>query len=672
MENKKKNLIRSYFRWPFYLGILLVVLSIAGFFIELKLGLYLLAAAAVFYGVALITYFLYRKQMQKKLVDFGAAYAQAQNQLLRQIDIPFAMCTASGDVIWRNAAFSSCFSLEPKKDVMLSSLFPVLENANYQNRQEYHVDYEDRRFKLMATPLKMDELHELNELGEAISTHLYNIYLIDETDLLEYKQTLDEERNVMGLIYLDNYEEVMAGVEYVRRSLLAALVERKLNKYVSTVKGLIRKLEKDRFLIVLKQEALWKLQEEKFSLLEDVKTVNIGNDMAITISMGIGIGGDSIEQNYDYARAAIDMALGRGGDQVVLKDGNEIHYYGGNVKTTERSTRVKARIKAQALRELIEGREAVMIMGHPISDLDCIGAAMGIHRAAVFSGKRVHIVAEDVSNSVRPLMKAILEHTESEELFIGRNRALELFDNDTLLVVVDTNRPSYTQCPDLLKRAKDVVVMDHHRQGREVIENAVLSYVEPYASSASEMVAEVIQYYDENLKLRPFEADAVFAGIVMDTNNFEDKSGVRTFEAAAYLRRCGADVTRVRKLFRDSMDDYKLRAETINRAELFEDGYIISICPSDKENRNQTVVAAQSANELLEVQGIKASFVLTEYDGRIYISARSIDEVNVQVLMEKLGGGGHASVAGAQLSGTTMDEAVKRLKDVILAMKELK
>lgn len=666
MDIRKKNLLKAYFRWPFYLGGLLVLAAIASFFIDRRLGFLLLGFTVIYFGATLLSYYFSRRSILRKLVDFGAAYAQVQNQLLRQIEIPFAMITDGGELIWTNPAFSERFQLKEGREVLLSSIFPILEHADFKNSAVFHVAYEDKSYALTTAPLNMENLPELSELGDSSGAHLYNLYLIDETDQLAFKRELEEERNVMALIYLDNYEEVMENVEYVRRSLLGALLERKLNRYVSSVKGLIRKLEKDRYLVVLKQKALWQLQEQQFSLLSEIKTVNIGNDMPVSISMGIGLGGENIEQNYEYARAAIDMALGRGGDQAVVKDGTEIRYYGGNVKQAERNTRVKARIKAQALRELIESRDAVMIMGHPISDLDCIGAAMGIYRAAAFSGKRAYIVAGDVSNSVRPLMESILKSGDySEELFIDGNRAKELVTRDTLLVVVDTNRPSYTVCPDLLKRTSGIVVMDHHRAGRETIENAVLSYVEPYASSASEMVAEMIQYYDENLKLRHSEADAIFAGIVMDTNNFEDKSGVRTFEAAAYLRRNGADVTRVRKLFRDNMEDYRLRAETVHNAELFDNDYLISICPSEKNNKNQTVVAAQAANELLEVQGIKASFVLTRFDGKIYISARSIDEVNVQVLMEKMGGGGHASVAGAQLEGVTMEEALEQLKLVI-------
>ena len=665
MDEKKTNSMRIYFRWPVFLLIILVLLAGAGFFVDLKVGI-ALSGAAVIYLLALLVFFLvFRRIIKKKLIDFGSSYAQAQNQLLRQVTVPFALTDGNGDILWSNKNFRDTFKVH-KRGGPITGIFPELAEADMKKTHEFHVTAGERNYMLHVAPFRVESSRTMSELADQQMPALYNIYLIDETDLLYYRRTLEEERAVMALIYIDNYEEVMEGVEYVRRSLLSALLERKLNKYVARVGGLVRQLEKDRYLLVLKKKDFAALEEDRFSLLDDIKTVNIGNDMAVTISIGIGLNGSTIEECYAYARSAIDMALGRGGDQVVIKDGSEVRYFGGKAKTTERTTRVKARIKAHALRELIEARESVMIMGHPNSDLDCIGAAMGIYRLAKFSQKKVHIVTGEVNNSVKPLLERFKGSSEYEdELFIGGLRALELFDKDTLLVIVDTNRPSYTVCPDLIKRADSVVVMDHHRLTKERIENATLSYVEPYASSASELVAEIIQYYDDGLKLRPAEADAVFAGIVMDTNNFEDKSGVRTFEAAAYLRRNGADVTRVRKLFRESMQDYKLRAETISDAEVYRDCYVIGICPWRELNRNQTVVAAQAANELLEIKGIKASFVLTMYENKFYLSARSIDDVNVQVMMEKLGGGGHQSVAGAQFTDTTQEEIVARLKKVI-------
>ena len=459
-------------------------------------------------------------------------------------------------------------------------------------------------------------------------------------------------------------------MEEVRRSLLTALIDRKINKYIGGMDGVVKKTEKDKYFFMIKQKHMEEIQEERFSILEDVKSVNIGNEMAVTLSIGIGMNGESYNQNYEYARISIDMALGRGGDQAVVKDGGKIQYYGGKSQQLEKATRVKARVKAHALRELMETKDRLLIMGHKLGDIDSFGASIGIFRIATSLNKKSHIVINEVTTSVQPMMDRFLENPEyPEDLFLNGAQAAELVDANTMLVVVDVNRPSITDAPELLHMVKTIVVMDHHRQSSEIIQNAVLSYVEPYASSACEMAAEVLQYIADDIKIKPAEADAMYAGIVIDTLNFTNQTGVRTFEAAAYLRRNGADVTRVRKLFRDNMAEYKARASAITSAEVYRESFSIGICPSEGL-QSPTIVGAQAANELLDIKGIKASVVLTEYHGKIYMSARSIDEVNVQVMMEQLGGGGHRTVAGAQLEGVTIEEAKKRIKDVINSMLE--
>lgn len=495
------------------------------------------------------------------------------------------------------------------------------------------------------------------------------VYLFDETGLNQYIKENQDQKLVAALVYIDNYEEALDSIEDVKRSLLSALIDRKVNNYFSRVDALVRKTEKDKYFVVFKYKYLDKLKEEKFNLIEDVKNVKVGNEMAVTLSIGIGINGDNYNTNYEYSRMAIDLALGRGGDQVVVREGDQISYYGGKAKTVEKNTRVKARIKAHALRETLESRENVIIMGHNISDVDSFGAAIGVYCAAKVLNKKAQIVLNEVTTSLRPLKECFSpEHGYPEDLFINSERAMEIINRNTLVMVVDTNRPNYTECPQLLERGNAIVVFDHHRQGNEVIQNPILSYIEPYASSTCEMIAEVLQYFKENIKLEPSEADSIYAGILIDTNNFMTKTGVRTFEAAAYLRRCGAEVTRVRKLLRNDMSSYKARAEVVRHAEVFKGSFAISVCPGKMES--PTIVGAQAADELLNIIGIKASFVLTEYKGKIYISSRSIDEINVQIIMERLGGGGHLNVAGAQLANCTLSEAKRMLQDTIEKMLE--
>ena len=390
----------------------------------------------------------------------------------------------------------------------------------------------------------------------------------------------------------------------------------------------------------------------------------------MTLSIGIGMNGESYAQNYEYARTSIDMALGRGGDQAVVKDSDKIQYYGGKAQQMEKTTRVKARVKAHALRELMENKDRLLIMGHRLADIDAFGAAIGIYRIAMSMNKKANIVLNEVTSSVRPMMERFLDNAEyPDDMFLKGPQAAELADAGTMLVVVDVNRPSITDEPSLLRLVRTIVVLDHHRTSNEVIDNAVLSYVEPYASSTCEMVAEVLQYIADGIKVRPAEADAMYAGIVIDTQNFTNQTGVRTFEAAAFLRRSGADITRVRKLFRENMKDYQAKAEAVRAAEVYMDAFAISVCPAEGLD-SPTITGAQAANELLEIKGIKASVVLTDYNNTIYFSARSIDEVNVQVMMEKLGGGGHRTIAGAQMQGVSIQEAKDRLKEVIRQMLE--
>jgi Predicted signaling protein consisting of a modified GGDEF domain and a DHH domain len=424
-------------------------------------------------------------------------------------------------------------------------------------------------------------------------------------------------------------------------------------------------METDKYFIVLQKQYFKQLEADKFSLLDDVKSVNIGNGIPATLSIGLGMSGESYSQSYNFARVAIDLALARGGDQAVIKDCHGITYYGGKREQTAKNTRVKARVKAEALREFITLKDKIFVMGHKLTDADAFGAAMGICRAAAAMEKKAYIVINEVSASLRPMYECFeRDPNYPDELFLKSHQAIEMADENSMVVVVDTNRPQMTECEELLKKTKTIVVLDHHRQSSDNIEQALLSYIEPYASSACEMVAEVLQYIVDDIRIPKIEASCMYAGIMIDTNNFVNHTGVRTFEAAAFLRRCGADITMVRKLFRDDMGSYRAKAEIISSAKVYHDRFAIAR-GTDLQIESPTIIGAQAANELLDISNIKASFVLTEYNGRIYVSARSIDEVNVQIIMERLGGGGHLNASGAQFDHTNMDEAVSSLKRVI-------
>lgn len=438
------------------------------------------------------------------------------------------------------------------------------------------------------------------------------------------------------------------------------------------IDAIMRKLEKDKYIFLFQHKYLAQLQMNKFSILDDIRNINKGEDITVTISIGIGIQGTTFRKRQEYARSAIDLALARGGDQVVVKTRENILYYGGKSIQQEKNTRVKARVKAHALRESIEAADKVVIMGHSIPDVDAVGSAIGIYRIAQFFGKPAHIVVNQVTSSLAPLLSLFKDNKDyPENLFVRTEEAREFIGNGVgvLLIVVDVNRPSYTDAPELIPRVSSLVVIDHHRQTREFFENPTLSYVEPFASSSCEMVAEILQYAGDEIHLKAAEADALYAGIMVDTNNFMNKPGVRTFEAVAFLRRNGADILRIRKMFRSDMAEYKVRAEAIQNTELFMDCFAIAPCNADNCT-SPTIVGAKIADDLLDINSMKATFVLTSYEGKIYISARSIDELNVQVVMEKLGGGGHISSAGAQLTNCTLEEAANKIKDILIKMKE--
>lgn len=664
---KLKGQLKVYMRWPMLLTALLIAMNIWIYAIDINAGILMSLFVVLYVLVVILLYLQNKPTIMNELINFATQYGQVQKQLLADLDIPYALLDNKGKFLWMNNCFAKTVNKEKNYYKSITAIFPSITQDVLKKEEPVHFKFGEQYFRLNITKIAVDFVTQNTDLIETDTSEDYitAVYLFDETELNHCIKENQDQRLVTALVYLDNYEEALESVEEVRRSLLIALIERKISKYFVSVDGLVRKIEKDKFFVVLKQKYLDTLEKDKFSILEEVKTVNIGNEMAVTLSIGVGVSGGTYIQNYEYSRMAIDLALGRGGDQVVIKNNENISYYGGKSKQVEKSTRVKARVKAHALREIMGTKDKIVIMGHSIGDVDSFGASIGVYRAAEELDKKAYIVINEVTTSVRPLMNCFINNKDyNEEMFINSSEAMDIVDNNTVVVVVDVNRPNFTECKEILTKCKSLVVLDHHRQSSETIENATLSYIEPYASSTCEMVAEVLQYFSENMKLRQVEADCLYAGIMIDTNNFMTKTGVRTFEAAAYLRRSGADVTRVRKMFRNDITAYKARAEAVRRAEIYKESFAISVCPNDGIE-SPTIVGAQTANELLNIIGIKASIVFTSYNGIVYISARSIDEVNVQLIMERIGGGGHMTIAGAQLSGCTIEEAISTVKDTI-------
>ena len=674
IKNKNQSIkmsrsLKIFFMWPIYVGIVWIILNLSMFFINIKIAA-VMSGFIVIYILGCVFIWLYIKPIiTRELIQFSSNYSQVQHHLMYELSVPYCLVDINGKVMWMNKLMLE--KTGKKKDFRknISDIFPeITSNVFPENEQskEIRIAYEERDY---CIEMKRIDINDLTRGTDIIDNNesgsFYAMYMFDETDINMYIQKLKDERFVVGLVYIDNYEEALDSIDDVRRSLFIGLIDKRVNKYFASGASIVRKLEKDKYLIVFTHKFLEKLMNDKFSLLEEIKNVKIGNEMTITLSMGIGTGESDYAKNYEVAKAAMDLALGRGGDQAVVKENDKISYYGGKSQQMEKNTRVTVRVKAHALRQILENNENVLIMGHKLADIDAFGSAMGIFVICRKLGKKAHIVINDITVSVKPFINRFIDKDDyPEDMFLLREEAVDYVDDKTAVIVVDVNKPSLTECPELLDVCKTIVVFDHHRQSSDAINNAVLSYVDPYASSAAEMITEMIQYVDDGVKIRAFEADALYAGISIDTDGFNSKSGPRTFEAAAFLRRHGADITRVRKMLRNDMNEYRAVAQAVSRAEVYKDAFAIAIFDGEGLE-SPTIGGAKAANQLLDISGIKASFVVTAYNNRIYISARSIDEVNVQLVMEHLGGGGHMSIAGAQLNDCTTDKAVDIIKSTL-------
>ena len=668
---KIKGALHLYLYALLYVTIMLALVAAIITFFPQYAGVGVGIAAVISFAMFLFLYIRKGNVIVDDMVSFATEYGQVQSKLLKEMELPYALLDDGGKVIWSNREFDELTHKKIATNRSITSLFPEISLDKLDGDEDYGafpISFDGREFSARFRRIALDGMIRHSELVDGVGEDEYMtaLYMFDETALKIALKENDDQSLAVALLYLDNYDEALESVEEVRRSLLTALIDRKINKYISSLDGITKKIEKDKFLIVLRKKSVKQLQESKFDILEEVKTVNIGNEMSVTISIGVGLDGLTYSQNYEFARAAIDLALGRGGDQAVVKTTDQITYYGGKSQQVEKNTRVKARVKAHALHEIITSKDRVLIMGHRMGDVDSFGASVGIARIAKTLERKAHIVLNDVSSSLKPMRDLYASQDDFEEdMLVTGDQAVDLAGSGAVLVVVDVNKPSITECPQLLKLCRSIVVLDHHRQGTETIENATLSYVEAYASSACEMVTEILQYISDGIKLKAEEADILYSGMMLDTNNFMTKTGVRTFEAAAYLRRAGADVSRVRKLFRDDAESYRTKADTVSHAIVYRDSFAISSCSPMQGVQSPTEVGAQAANDLLNIKGVKGSFVCTPYQDKIYISARSIDEVNVQIIMERMGGGGHMNMAGAQLEGVTVEEAIARVKETL-------
>ena len=669
---KLKGMLRLYLKWPLFLSILFIIMDIQLFVINRRIGVIGAVYCVIFILITLILNFFGKKGIRRDLVQFAENYGKMQMNMIKEMDIPYAVLSEEGQLLWGNDKFLRVIVNKKAARRSITNIFPeITQNIlpKLPEPKETHVQAGERYYRCVMN-LIVDSGSSVGGEEELAFDQMLDtkriiaMCLYEETEVINLEKVREAENLVVGLLYIDNYDELIDSIDEVRQALTMALIDRKVNKYMQSIDAISKKLEKDKFFFAFKQKYLDGLMSSRFSILEEIRNINLGNDQSATISIGIGVGKGTYMERYEWARGAMDLALGRGGDQAVVKNGEKEQFFGGKRVQIERNTRVKARVKAHVLKELIEGKERVVVMGHSIGDVDSFGACVGIYRIAKTLNRKAHIVVDEVNSSVKPIMERFYSKDYESDLLIDGEEAKELVDESTLLVIVDVNKGSYTECPDLIDMAQSVVVIDHHRQAGDAITKALLFYIEPYASSACEMVAEISQYIGNGLRLRPAEAEAMYEGIMIDTNYFTDKAGMRTFEAMAYLRRSGADVVRVRKLFREDINEYKIKAAAIQDTELYLGEYAIAESLAEGVE-SPTVLGAKIANSLLDINGVKASFVLTKYNGKIYISARSIDELNVQVMMERLGGGGHINMAGAQLKDMSMEEAKAIIRETI-------
>ena len=637
------------------------VLLVAGIIIQCLSGSNFVQSivSLLIYGILLAASLWGEKQLEvyvkHEIEEEIESIASIKDSMFVNVPLPVVIVEEVGNIKWCNKAFQGVLK---EKNIIGKNIKSIFQEAKIG---EWMLEKEPLQKKISVGSKNYEVM--LEAFTREHNIRQFALYFVDCTEKENLTLQIKDEKTIIGYLCIDNIDEISHSIEEVRRPMLLAIIDRKINLWFKEREVVVVRMERDKYMLIMTYRELVKMEETKFDILDEVRNIQVGNELPVTISIGIGNNKKALVSSKEDARVAFDLAQGRGGDQAIIKHNDKYTFYGGKTKEVEKSARVKVRIKAYAFKELLHEADKVIIMGHKNIDMDCLGAAMGVYRGAALIGKKAQIVLREPTFAIQGLYDRIITSKEYDDLFITPEEASREIDKDTLLVIVDTHRRSYVEEPELLGLCDKIVVFDHHRKSTDYIEEAVLTYLEPFISSTCEMIAEILNYLSEKIKLNPVEADALLAGITVDTKNFVFKAGVRTFEAAAFLRRSGADSTRVRMLFQNDMSSYRARARAIQTTDVWNENMAISVVKGDVEHI--TVLAAQVADELLNIKGIKASFVLSEVEDCIYISARALGDINVQRIMELLGGGGHLGIAGAQLKDVTIDIAKQKLKEAI-------
>ena len=658
MLKTKMNLDKLVSRTKIYLVIIAIILIVLTI-IEPKTII-----PAILTYVLVVIYTIWANNKRKTEIsdhinELTLSVDKAAQSTIINSPFPLIVIDTNGNIIWKSSNFIKEFANVDIK-VTLNDVIKELKINVEKDKDTNNISIcesmqiGEKNYKIIAEYTKIREREHKNS-----SEYMTTIYFLDETNHIKLLQEYNNSRTCIGIIVLDNYEELMQRTTEEEKLKITSDAEKSIYAWVNKYNGLLIKSERDSYVCIFDQYHLEKIKEDKFEILDEIKEIKTNDNIQLTLSIAISEDAKNNLDEYKSAKAVIDIALGRGGDQAIIKQNGKYYFFGGITQEVEKRTRVKARIVAQALEELMNGVSNVIIMGHTNSDIDAMGASMGLYRIATTIGKKAYIVNETNGTSLDSFIKDLKETKKYEDVIIDKNEALAEINEDSLLIVVDTDKKNYVEVPELLEKTEKIAVIDHHRRGTDYIENAILTFHEVYASSACELVTELVEYADKTIKLDPFEVEALYAGIMMDTKNFTFKTGVRTFEAAAFLRKCGVDIIKVKKWFQSDLETYNKISEIVANSEIINDTIAISIY--DKEDSDANIICAKAADELLTISNITASFVIGKMDDKICISGRSIGDINVQLILEKLGGGGHITVAGAQIEGMTQEEVKQEL-----------
>ena len=618
---------------------------------------FIIPSIILYFGIILYTIWVYNKrkgELSTYINELTFSVDSAAKNTLINSPFPLIIMETNGNVIWRSSTFNKEFAnvgINAYIDDLAKEIKLEIQDNNFELDKKVNID--NKIYHVIGDYVKMKKKDRRKEVK-----HMITLYFIDITNEVELMDKYNNAKTCIGIIMLDNYEEIIQRISEENKPQVIAAIEKKLHEWASTCNGVIIKKERDTYVLVFEQQYLLEMENNKFTILDEMKEIETEEGMPITLSIAISNEGESNYEKYESALAAMDIALGRGGDQAVVRKEGKYNFFGGKTQEVEKRTKVKARVISHALEELIQKSDKVMIMGHLNGDIDSIGSSLGIYRLAKTFEKETYIVNNTYGLSVENLITTLKEEGYGD-VIIDKNQAINMISQNTLLIVVDTHKRSYVEVPELLEKTEKIVVIDHHRKSEDFIENAILTFHEAYASSAAELVTEIVEYASKEVTLEQIEAESLYAGIMMDTKNFTFKTGVRTFEAAAYLRKYGIDIIKVKKWFQSDFESYTVIADIVKNAEIVNDTIAISIY--DEKDKNANLICAKAADELLTISNITASFVLGRLGEKICISGRSIGDINVQVILEKMGGGGHITLAGAQLEGFTMEEAKTEL-----------